>query len=71
MSDPFDLRTARLNAGYSIRGMARELDVPEGSIRRLERGGGMTPENAKKIADLLGVKVTDLLPASVLNREAA
>jgi ribosome-binding protein aMBF1 (putative translation factor) len=59
----FDLKTARLNAGLSIRGLAREIDVPEQSIRRFEAGdGGLHPANAKRIADRFGVQVTDLLP---------
>lgn len=65
----FDLKTARLNAGLSIRGLAREVDVPEQSIRRFESGdGGLHPANAKRIADHFGIKVTDLMPAV---REAA
>jgi ribosome-binding protein aMBF1 (putative translation factor) len=56
----FNLTTARLNAGYSIRGLARELKVPEASIRRLESGEGVAPSTAKKIADYFGVKVMDL-----------
>jgi ribosome-binding protein aMBF1 (putative translation factor) len=59
----FDLKTARLNAGLSIRGLAREIDVPEQSIRRFEAGdSGLHPANAKRIADRFGVQVTDLLP---------
>jgi ribosome-binding protein aMBF1 (putative translation factor) len=56
----FDLTTARLNEGLSIRGLARELDIPEQSIRRLESGFGINPATAKKIADKFGVAVTDL-----------
>ena len=56
----FDIKAARLNAGKSLRGLAAEADVPEQSIRRLESGQGVTPENAKKIADYFGIKVTDL-----------
>jgi ribosome-binding protein aMBF1 (putative translation factor) len=58
----FDLKSARLNAGLSIRGLAREIDVPEQSIRRFEAGdSGLHPSNAKRIADRFGVQVTDLL----------
>lgn len=56
----FNLRAERLNAGKSIRGLAKHLDVPEQSIRRLEAGFGINPETAKKIADYFGIKVTDL-----------
>jgi ribosome-binding protein aMBF1 (putative translation factor) len=65
----FDLTKARLNEGLSIRGLAKEVNVPEHSIRRYESGeGGLHPGNAKRIADRFGVKVTDLLP---LGQEAA
>lgn len=55
------LEHRRLNAGYSIRGLSRELGVPEQSIRRLEAGLGITPANAKKIADFYGLTVVELL----------
>lgn len=58
-----DLKALRLNEGYSIKALARELDVHEHAIRRLERGdGGVHPATAKKIADRFDVQVTDLLP---------
>ena len=66
-----NLTESRLNAGYSLRGLAAHLDVPEGSIRRLENGEGVTPANAKRVADFFGLKVTDLLPAPVIAREEA
>jgi transcriptional regulator with XRE-family HTH domain len=58
----FDLRTARLNRGLSIRQAARETGVAEPTIRRLEAGEGAHPANAKKVADYFGVQVVDLLP---------
>lgn len=64
----FDLTTQRLNSGHSIRSLARELEVPEQSIRRLEDGKGIHPANAKKVADFFGIQVTDIMP---LDREAA
>lgn len=63
-----ELRQARINAGYGIRGLARHLDVHEQTIRRLEEGLPVRPENAKPVADFFGVQVTDLIP---LEREAA
>lgn len=57
----FDLTSARINAGYSIRGFARHLKVTEQTIRRLEHGLDVRPENAKPIADFFDVKVTDLM----------
>ena len=56
------LRAAYLNRGLSRRQFADELGVPEQSIRRLEAGKGIHPSNAKKVADFLGLQVTDLLP---------
>jgi transcriptional regulator with XRE-family HTH domain len=58
----FDLTSARLNAGYSIKSLARELGVHEHAIRRLETGDGVHPATAKKVADKFGVQVTDLMP---------
>jgi ribosome-binding protein aMBF1 (putative translation factor) len=64
----FDLATARINRGHSIRGLARALSVHEHTIRRLEQGHAVRPESAKPIADYFEVKVTDLMP---LEAEAA
>lgn len=57
----FDLRSAYLNRGFSRRSFADEVGVPEPSIRRLERGLGVHPGRAKKVADYFGLRVTDLL----------
>lgn len=56
-----DLRAVYLNAGMSRREFARHISVPEQSIRRFEDGDGISPANAKRLADYLGCKVTDLL----------
>lgn len=64
----FDLPEARLNAGYSVRGLAAEIGVAENAVRRLEAGESVHPATAKKVADYFGIKVTDLMP---LHREAA
>lgn len=58
----FDLTRARINAGHSIRGLARELHTHEQTIRRLEQGLPVRPESAKPVADYFGVRVTDLMP---------
>jgi ribosome-binding protein aMBF1 (putative translation factor) len=63
-----DLASERVNRGYSIRALAAELDVHQHTIRRLEAGEGVHPSAAKKVADFIGCKVTDLLP---LEKEAA
>ncbi len=63
MTEPaFDLRRARLNAGLSIRGLAREAGVHEQIIRRLEAGEGARPQSVKPVADFFGVKVLDIAP---------
>lgn len=56
-----DLRPIYLNAGMSRREFARHIDVPEQSLRRFERGDGISPANAKKLADYLGTTVVELL----------
>lgn len=71
MSGEFHLRAARLNAGLAVRELARAVDVPEQSVRRLELGNGVTPAIAKRIADYFGVQVTDLMPLPQPDREAA
>jgi ribosome-binding protein aMBF1 (putative translation factor) len=58
----FDLERARVNAGYSIRGLARKLKIHEATIRRLEDRLPVRPESAKPVADFFGVQVTDLMP---------
>lgn len=62
MTERFDLRRARLNAGLSIRGAARTIGVHEQVIRRLEAGEGVRPESVKPVADYFGVKVLDIAP---------
>lgn len=65
------MRLARINNGHSIRGLARDLQVPEQSIRRIEKGLGISLSYAKRIADYHGVQVTDILPVCKLDAAAA
>lgn len=65
------IRIARMNKGRSIRGLARELEIPEQSIRRLEAGLGIRLDRAKKLADFFEVQVTDLAPFNGELGEAA
>lgn len=58
------LRRERLNRGYSRRALARKIDVPEQTLRRLEAGLGISPSYAKRVADFFDVQVTDLLEAA-------
>lgn len=62
MTPPVDVRTERLNRGFSRRGLAREVGVPEATLRRLEEGLGVTPAYAKKVADYFDVRVVDIMP---------
>lgn len=65
---PFDLVTARLNAGLTQRALAKQAGVGLATVQRLEGRLGARPANAKKLADYFGVKVTDLMPT---DRQAA
>lgn len=66
-----DLRAERLNRGFSVRGLAREIGVPEQSIRRAELGQGVTPANAYKMATFFQLRVTDIWPVQDRERHAA
>lgn len=59
----FDLRTARLNAGLSMRQLAENVGVGHATIRRLElhHADNPHPEVVKRVADYFGVSVVDLL----------
>lgn len=57
-----ELRIVRINKGLSRRGLAREIQVPEQTLRRLESGQSISPRYAKRVADRFGLAVTDLLP---------
>lgn len=65
---PFDLRTARINAGLTQRELAETVGVQLPTIQRLEGGLGAYPSNAKKVADFFKVKVEQLMP---ITRSAA
>lgn len=70
-TEQFDLKTARINAGYGIRGFARKVGVSEATLRSLEKGQNIRPESAKCVADFFGIKVTDLLRREDDSRRAA
>ncbi|MBX5461654.1 MAG: helix-turn-helix transcriptional regulator [Steroidobacteraceae bacterium] len=59
-----DVRAERLNRGLSQRAFAAACGVSLTVVQRLEAGRQATPANAKKVADFLQVKVTDLLDIS-------
>ncbi len=64
-----ELRLARINKGLSRRGLAREIQVPEQTLRRLESGHSISLRYAKRVADHFGLTVTDLLPVPVIAGE--
>jgi transcriptional regulator with XRE-family HTH domain len=51
----------RFNEGLSQRELAARASVSNQSVAKLEQGGNLRPATLKKIADVLGVKVTDLM----------
>jgi transcriptional regulator with XRE-family HTH domain len=55
------LEELRINEGLSQRGLAARAGVTHTSVWKLEHGGNLHPATLKKIADVLGVKPTDLL----------
>lgn len=55
------LREGYVEAGMSRRAFAASINVPEQTIRRLEAGRGISPANAKRVADHFGVRVADVL----------
>lgn len=65
---PEEMRANRLNRGFSIRGLARELEMPEQTVRAAERGEPPSVPNAHKLAEFHGVKVTDIWPIETWDR---
>lgn len=57
-----NLKAERLNRGYSIRGLARQLEISAPTLQRAEDGEQIHPATAKAIADFYGYKVTDIWP---------
>jgi DNA-binding XRE family transcriptional regulator len=64
------LKTSRLNRGMTIREMAAAIGIAHGTYERAERGDGLHPSTAKKIADHFHVKVSDLFPIEDVERAA-
>lgn len=63
-AERFDLRSARINMGLSQRELAEQADVARETVRRLELGEtGAHPATLKRVADIFGVKPTDIVPA--------
>jgi predicted transcriptional regulator len=55
------LRELRLNQGYSARRLSKVAGLADTAVWMIETRGSGNPETLKKIADILGVKVVDLL----------
>ena len=55
------LRELRLNQGYSARALSKRAGLTDAAVWMVENRGSAKPETLKKIADVLGVKVVDLL----------
>src|ERR687894_2828370 len=51
----------RINQGLSQRRLAELAGVSNTSVWKIEQGGGANPATLKKLADVLGVRPTDLL----------
>lgn len=60
------LRGARLNAGLTMRALAKQANVGLETVRRLEDGKGARPANVKRVADALGLQVTDVMPVDLV-----
>jgi DNA-binding XRE family transcriptional regulator len=67
----FNLEAARLNSGHSLRSGAKVIGITRETLERAERGQGVHPATAKKIADFYGVQVTDIWPVDQPGRSAA
>ncbi len=61
-----NLTAERLNRGLSTREAAAKIGVGLPTILRAERGEGVRPRHAKRIADFYGVLVTDIWPVEPL-----
>jgi transcriptional regulator with XRE-family HTH domain len=55
------LERARLLKGWSKSALAEQADVDPSTVGRVERGENLKPETVKRIADVLGVKMEDLI----------
>jgi transcriptional regulator with XRE-family HTH domain len=57
-----NLRAERLNRGLSTREAAEAIGVSQAVLLRGERGEGLRPRHAKRVADFYELKVTDVWP---------
>ena len=55
------LRELRIDQGLSQRRLSELAGVSNTSVWKIERGGGASPATLKKIADVLGVRASQLV----------
>ncbi len=55
------LKELRIDEGLSQRALAQRAGLSQTSVWKIERGGGANPATLKKLADVLGVRPTDLV----------
>ena len=71
LTEPSPLRVRRISVGLSQRDLAVLVDRSAAWMHRLEygkRGAYITPEDAARIADVLGVEVSDLFGDKAVGR---
>lgn len=54
------IKTARLERGWSLSELAKQVDVTKETVARIERGRSTYPATAKKVANALGRPVAEL-----------
>jgi transcriptional regulator with XRE-family HTH domain len=55
------LKELRIDQGLSQRALADRAGLSQTSVWKIERGGGANPATLKKLADVLGVRPTELV----------
>jgi transcriptional regulator with XRE-family HTH domain len=55
------LRELRIDHGLSQRRLSELAGISNTSVWKIERGGGANPATLKKIADVLGVRASELV----------
>lgn len=65
------LRRGRIEGGYSISALGRELGIDKSHLSKAERGkSGLSPENLKKISETLKIPMRELVPEIAETRDA-
>jgi transcriptional regulator with XRE-family HTH domain len=55
------IQMLRIDKGLTQRALAKEAGISNTSLWKIEKGGGASPPTLKKIADVLGVRASELL----------